>query len=476
MADRLSTLAATRLLPERAVPSLEDYVTAGGGQGLRQALEMDPAEVREEVRRSGLRGRGGAGFPTGVKWSSVVEAAEELGQPDGTVYLVCNAAEGEPGTYKDRVLMRRNPYQLLEGVLIAMHATGAAQAFIATKEHYVEVGERLVDALEAMRATRWQGAERVQLVTGPDAYLFGEESAMLEVVEGRLPMPRILPPYQHGLFADMHNANPTVVNNVETLSHVSHILAKGAEWFREVGTVETPGTMVFSVLGDVESPVVVELPMGTPLRTLITDIAGARDVKAIYSGVSSAVITPELLDLPMDFDSFREAGSGLGSGGFVVYDSSRDIVQVLAQLERFLAIESCGQCNACKLGNMDMAERLDKFVRGEGTVEDIEQLRVRVAKVTDQNRCFLPVGAQLTVGSTLEAFAQDFRAHVGVPTDPAVAVETPKVVRIHPDTGEVTLDQDYWRKRPDWSHATSTADEAWPGLGAVITRPGSFES
>ena len=466
MQDDLSTRAATRLLPERAVPTLEDYVAGGGGQGLRRALAMDPAEVREEVRRSGLRGRGGAGFPTGVKWASVVEAADH----GGTVYVVCNAAEGEPGTYKDRVLMRRNPYQLLEGILIAMHATGAVAAYLPTKERFTEVRERLAEALEAMVATRWEGAERIRLVAGPDAYLFGEESAMLEVIEGRLPMPRILPPYQQGLFADVYNPNPTVVNNVETLSHVTHVLARGADWFREVGTVETPGTMVFSVMGDVESPGVYELPMGTPMRTLIEEIAGARDVKAIYSGVSSTVITPDLLDLPLDFDSFREAGSGLGSGGFVVYDSSRDIVQVLSALERFLAIESCGQCNACKLGNMDMAERLDKLVRGDGTAEDIEQLRVRVAKVTDQNRCFLPVGAQLTVGSTLEAFAGEFRAHVGVASDPAVAVPAPKVIRIHPDTGEVTLDEEYWRKRPDWSFATERPEDAWPGPGAAIAQ------
>ncbi|HWH32292.1 MAG TPA: NADH-ubiquinone oxidoreductase-F iron-sulfur binding region domain-containing protein [Egibacteraceae bacterium] len=467
MSHRPTAEAAVRLLPERAVPSLEDYVAAGGGAGLRRALEMDPAEVREQVRRSGLRGRGGAGFPTGVKWASVVEAADA----GGTVYLVCNAAEGEPGTYKDRVLMRRNPYQMLEGVLIAMHATGAAQAYIPTKERFVEVRERLAEALQAMRATRWEGADRVQLVAGPDAYLFGEESAMLEVIEGRLPMPRILPPYQQGLFADISHANPTVVNNVETLSHVSHILARGDDWFREVGTVETPGTMVFSVLGDVDSPGVYELPMGTPMRTLIVDIAGARDVKAIYSGVSNTVITPDLLDLPMDFDSFREAGSGLGSGGFVVYDSSRDIVQVLAQLQRFLGIESCGQCNACKLGNMDMAERLDKFVRGEGTSGDIEQLRKRLATVTDQNRCYLPVGAQLTVGSTLEAFAEEFHAHVGKPADPAVAVMVPKVIRLHPDTGDVTLDDDYWRKRPDWSSVTERPADAWPGRGAVAAQP-----
>ena len=464
MPDDLSTKAATRLLPERTVPALEDYVAMGGGRGLRRALGMDPAGVREEVRASGLRGRGGAGFPTGVKWASVVEAAG----PGDTVYLVCNAAEGEPGTYKDRVLMRRNPYQLLEGILIALHATGAAAAYLPTKERFTEVRERLSDALDAMVATRWEGVERIHLVAGPDAYLFGEESAMLEVIEGRLPMPRILPPYQHGLFADMQHANPTVVNNVETLSHVTHVLANGADWFREVGTVETPGTMVFSVMGDVESPGVYELPMGTPMRTLIVDIAGARDVKAVYSGVSNTVITPGLLDLPMDFDSFTEAGSGLGSGGFLVYDTSRDIVQVLAQLERFLALESCGQCNACKLGNMDMAERLDKFVRGEGAAQDIEQLRVRVATVTDQNRCFLPVGAQLTVGSTLDAFEDDFRAHVGVASDPAVAVPVPKIVRLHPDTGDVTLDDDYWRKRPDWSHATATPEEAWPGRGAVI--------
>ncbi|HVL99112.1 MAG TPA: NADH-ubiquinone oxidoreductase-F iron-sulfur binding region domain-containing protein, partial [Egibacteraceae bacterium] len=402
----------------------------------------------------GLRGRGGAGFPTGMKWASVAQSASDGSE----VYLVCNAAEGEPGTYKDRVLMARNPYQLVEGVLIGMYASGAVRAFIATKQRFHHERARLEDARDAMVDAGWRGADAVTIVPGPDEYLYGEESAMLEVIEGKLPMPRILPPYQMGLFASMHSPNPTVVNNVETLSHVTHILAKGVDWFRERGTHETPGTMIFTVVGDVENPGFYELPMGTPLRTLICDIAGGTDVMAIYSGTSNTVITPDLLDLPMDFDSFAEAGTGLGSGGFMVYGPHRDIVQVTAVLARFLAIESCGQCLACKLGTGELYERLDRLVRGEGTHGDIEEIRKRCVTVTDLNRCYLPVGASLLIASTLEAFPQAFIDHVGVATDPAVAVEIPKIVTIDDDTGGVVFDPEYYRKRRDWSYGPPRED------------------
>lgn len=433
-----------RVLPSEPYATLDDYVAAGGGDGLSTALALDPDEVITLVAESGLRGRGGAGFATGTKWRSVHDSA------DGPIHLVCNAAEGEPGTYKDRSLMARNPYGVIEGLLIGLHALEAERAFIGVKQRFDHEVGRLIAARDDMAAAGWAHANDVRIVPGPDEYLFGEESAMLEVIEGKLPLPRILPPWQMGLFATMQQLNPTVVNNVETLSHVVQILRHGPEWFAEMGTVESPGTMVFTVMGDVARPGVYELPLGTPARTLVHDLAGADDIQAVYSGTSNSVFTEALLDLPMDFDSFAEAGTGLGSGGFMVYDSTRDIVQVCATLARFLAIESCGQCLACKLGTADMFERLDRLVRGEGDAGDISEIRKRTETVTDQNRCYLPVGAALLVRSTLDRFPDAFTAHVGVASDPAVAVSVPKIASI--TDGEVVLDPDYDRKRSDWSY------------------------
>lgn len=366
---------------------------------------------------------------------------------------MCNAAEGEPATAKDRALMTRTPYAVIEGVLIGMRAIGATSGFIGVKERFTHQLQRLISARDACADAGWDGADQVRIVPGPDEYLFGEETALLEVIEGKLPLPRILPPYQTGLFGTIQQPNPTAVNNVETLCHVAQILAEGAAWFRQVGTVESPGTMVFTVVGDVPRPGIHELPLGTPLRTLIADLAGATDMQAIYSGTSNSVITPDVLDLPMDFDSFDEAGTGLGSGGFVVYDSSRDIVQVTAALARFLAIESCGQCLACKLGTADMFERLQRLVDGEGTATDIEQIRKRTLTVTDQNRCYLPVGAALLIRSTLDRFPDAFTAHIGHATDPAIAVSVPKITDFDPDAAHVTFDPDYHRKRSDWSYS-----------------------
>ena len=443
-------MVADLLLPDLPVPDLDTYEARGGGRGLERALELRPEAVVEEVRDSGLRGRGGAGFPTGVKWASVITAAADNGCPS---YLVCNAAEGEPGTFKDRTLIARNPFQLIEGLCIALRATGAASAYVGIKARFTAEVSRLIAARDAMAVAGYRGADRIRIVPGPDEYLFGEESAMLEVVEGKLPLPRIMPPYMTGLFATMASPNPTVVNNVETLCHVTWILADGQEAFRSRGTSESPGTMVFTVLGDVPDAGVYELPLGTPLRTLVTDIGGATDVQAVYGGTSNSVITADLLDMPMDFDSLSEAGTGLGSGGFIVYDSSRDIVQVCATLARFLAIESCGQCLACKLGTAELHERLDRIVQGVGTRGDLEEIRKRTLTVTDQNRCYLPVGAALVIRSTLETFFDEFVAHLGVASDPAVAVEVPKIAELDHDTGAVLLDPDYHRKRPDWSYA-----------------------
>ena len=447
---------AYQLLPDEPVADLDAYVAAGGGAGLERALDMAPAEVIDVVRRARLRGRGGAGFPTAVKWASVLAEAG-----DGALYLVCNGAEGEPGTYKDRPLLAAAPHQLLEGVLIALRATGAERAYVATKQRFTSEVERLATALSEVRDAGWGGADRVDIVLGPDEYLFGEESALLEVVEGKLPLPRILPPYQQGLFAGPGAANPTVVNNVETLSHVARILADDGESFRSVGTEEAPGTMIFTVLGDVAQEGYYELPLGTSLGTLIRDLAGADEVQAIISGTSNPIITPELMDLPMDFDSLGEAGAGLGSGGFMVYGAHRDIVQVVTVLARFLAVESCGQCIACKLGNLQMFERLDRLVRGEGTATDIEEIRKRTSTVTDANRCFLPVGSALLIRSALEEFPEAFQARIGVPSPPEVAVAVPKIIDFT-DDGFV-LDPSYLRKRADWSYAPEGEDAAVRG-------------
>ena len=264
-----------------------------------------------------------------------------------------------------------------------------------------------------------------------------------------------MPPYQAGLFATTTQPNPTVVNNVETFSHVCRILAHGVDWFRETGTERSPGTMLFTVTGDAPNPGVYELPLGTPLRTLLVDVGGVDPdtLKAVYSGTSNAVITPAMLDTALDFDAMADIGTGMGSGGFVVYDRDRCIVKVLRTLARFLAIESCGQCNACKLGTQQIWDLLDRIDAGEGDSDDLDTLVQRVPVITDMARCYLPTGAQVTVGSTLEAFWEEVVAHLGVACPDDRPVPTPLIDSIDEDTGEVHWHPTYERKRTDWSYA-----------------------
>ena len=440
---------ADRLLPATPRTSLEAYVAACGGQALATALEMEPDEVIAEMTDAGLRGRGGAGFPTGAKWRSVREAAT---QTDSPPRLVVNGAEGEPGTYKDRLLLATNPFQVLEGALIARHAVGADQVHIGVK---AKTGHAalLQEAIDAVVAAGWEDPDVLHIVEGPDEYLFGEETGLLEVIEGNLPLPRWLPPFQQGLFATTARPHPTVVNNVETLANVPLILSHGAAAFRAVGTDRSPGTMLFTVVGDVADPGVYELPLGTPLRTLLVDIAGAQDLKAAYSGVSAAVITPDHLDTPLGFDEMQQAGLGLGSGGFIVYDTSRSMIDVLSVLVNFLAVESCGQCNACKLGTMEMSDVLKSAQRAEATQTDLERMLKRNQTVTDQNRCYLPVGAQLVVGSTVQAFADEFAGTVERGEATPADLPTPLIDHIDEDSGEVTYHPRYHLKQPDWSYA-----------------------
>lgn len=428
--------ANERVLPSDVVATLADHVAAGGGNGLDHARSLDPAAVIEMIDESGLRGRGGAGFPTSTKWRGVRANAGEAGSP---TWVVCNAAEGEPGTYKDRPLMERNPYAVLEGILIAMHAVGAQRGFIGIKERFVDPVDRLIAARDELVEAGWAADDELVIVPGPDDYLLGEEKAILEVVEGKPALPRISPPYEAGLFATMTDPNPTVVNNVETMAHVSQVLANGSDWFRELGTESSPGTMVFTVTGDVGTPGYWELPLGLSMRALIEDIAEAKSVKAIFGGTSNTVALPALLDTPLDFDAMADAGTGLGSGGFVVYDEDRCIVKVLRTLTKFLADESCAQCLACKLGTTEIYERLDTIERGDGDRTDLSAIANRVPAVTDLARCYLPTGAQLMVGSAIQHFEQEFVDHLGATCGDDRPVELPLIDHIDNRTGAVTL-------------------------------------
>ena len=423
-----------RLLPERPLTTLADYLAAGGGRGLERAAELEPEAILDEVDRAGLRGRGGAGFPTATKWRSCLELAAEYDCP---VYLVANGAEGEPGTYKDRPLLARNPFLFLEGLLIARQAIRPAGVLVGVKASF----EREIAALQAAQAEAaqagWPGAEEVVIALGPRDYLFGEETGLLEVIQGNPALPRILGPYQEGLYATDASPNPTVVNNVETIANLPRILGDGVDAYRAEGTGSSPGTMLFTVVGDVDAPGVYELAFGETLRTLLVDIAGAHDVKAVYSGTSNAVITPDMLDDPLDFEVVRADGAGIGSGGFVVYDSSRPILRVLTTLSGFLARESCGQCNPCQLGTAAITDLLAQLCRGEGDEETVALLWTRVRTVTDSNRCYLPVGEQLMVGSTLQHYAAEIAHGLGRPV-PESDIPVPLIADLDLATGGVT--------------------------------------
>jgi NADH:ubiquinone oxidoreductase subunit F (NADH-binding) len=433
-------------LLEHAASSLDDYLAAGGGRGLERALSLSPRQVIEEVELSGLRGRGGAGFPTGRKW----QAIRDIGT--GERFVVCNAAEGEPATFKDRLLIRRNPYRLIDGVSIAAHAVGAARAYIGLKQVFGQEADALAHALKEM-ADAGALTVPVQLVLGPDHYLLGEETGMLEVIEEREPLPRMARPFMLGLFARPPNENPTLVNNVETLSNVPHILAEGPDWLRASGTESSPGTMLFTVAGDVVREGVFEHPLGTPLNVLIEDaggVAGGRDVKMVFPGSSNTVLLPEQLETPLELESMAAVGSGLGAGGFALYDDSTCVVEAALMFCRFLYVESCGQCPPCKLNSGDLVEFLEALERGEEAGE-LDTALARARGVTDGQKCGLPTGTSLLAQSLLLGFEQEFREHAGRTCPSPRGLILPKLVDHDEQRGRFTYDENYSRKRPDWT-------------------------
>lgn len=455
-----------RILPPYSLGSLEDYADIGGGRGLEAARSMGPERTIEFVVRSGLRGRGGAGFPTGAKWGSVARAG------GARHYAVCNAAEGEPGTFKDRALLRANPYAVLEGLLIAAEAVGASETYLALKASFAPETEAVSRALVEIEKAGWLGDLTVSLVAGPEEYLFGEEKALLEVIEGNDPLPRWLPPYVHGLFATAPQlgweasvpgsdgaagleANPTLVNNAETLAHTAWILAHGAGEFRELGTESSAGTLICTVVGDVRRSGVLEVPMGTPLQSVLDACGGAhpgREVRAVFSGVSNAVLSAADLDTPLTHEAMTAAGSGLGSAGFVVYDDTACMVEVASTLSRFLHVESCGQCPPCKLGTGAITAALDTIRDGSGSNRDLDRIEESLRIVTDGNRCYLPVEELSLVSSVLRTFPGDFAAHIdGSCPVGGRKIPPPKILDIA--DGIATYDPNQERKRPDWTYS-----------------------
>jgi NADH:ubiquinone oxidoreductase subunit F (NADH-binding) len=452
------------LVPDRPVTSFEQYRDGGGGQGLDRARELGPELTVKEVRLARLRGRGGGGFPTGDKWASIRAATGRHR------YAVCNAAEGEPATFKDRAILRANPYQVVEGLAIAALTVGAREAFSGVKASFGPEREGLTRAAQEMAGSGLLEGLTVSIAAGPDEYLFGEEKALLEVIEGNDPLPRLLPPFIHGLFATApqlgweahapetghvaeHESNPTLVNNCETLANVPHILSRGAEWFRSLGTEASPGTIVCTIVGDVARPTVVELEMGTTLAELVGRGGGplpGRTLKAAFSGVANAVIPARDLGTPMTYEAMKAIGSGLGAAGFAVYDDSACMVEVARAFSRFLAVESCGQCPPCKLGSGQITNALEQLQAGRATEDDVERMGGWLRSVTDGNRCYLAVEEQVLVSSILQAFPDEVAAHLEAPCPLPRPILVPKIVDL--DDGRVVYDERQARKRPDWTY------------------------
>jgi NADH-quinone oxidoreductase subunit F len=448
-----------RVLPATPVASLQDHQRAGGGLALDAARRIGAETVIAEVEASGLRGRGGAGFPTGAKWRTI--AANR--SPELPTTVVVNGAEGEPGTYKDRALLRTDPYSVLEGALIAALAVGAADVVVALKPG--EEG-RVAAAIKEMEQAGMTGNVPVSVITGPSEYLFGEETALLEVVDGRPPFPRIAPPYRRGVVEVVEVgtvkmagpgpetvAPPALVDNVETLAHVTHIVGRGAAWFRELGTPDSPGTIVCTVTGDVRHPGVGEVAMGTTVRRAIDEIGGGtateKPVKAVLTGVSAAPLPAALLDTRLTYEDMEAAGSGLGTASLMVLGEGTDMTAVAAGAARFLAVESCGQCTPCKADGLAIADALEALCRGDGGSEDLDVLAKALATVGDNARCNLARQQQSVVGAIVDGWLDDLvrRAAGTEPVEPLLVAEVTSLA-----DGEVTVDEGRRTKQPDWSY------------------------
>ena len=442
-----------RVLYPQPIISLEDFVKRRGGQGIEAARGMEPEAIIAVIAASGLRGRGGAGFPTGVKWKTVADNQAH----DAPSTVIVNAAEGEPGTFKDRTILRRNPYVVVEGALIAARAVGADLVVFAMKRSFAGEVDRVRAAIEEVEDAGWSTGVKLVVFEGPDEYLYGEESALLETIDGRWPFPRIVPTFRRGIetpaTVDAPSA-PALVNNTETIANVARIIARGPEWFRNLGTEQSPGTMVCTVTGRTRHHGVGEVQMGTPLREVIEDIGGGllpgRTIKAVLSGVANSIIPGSMLDTPVSYEGLAAIGSGLGSAAFIVLDDTVDMAAVAAGVARFLAVESCGQCSPCKLDGIALSDALSELSGSAGDEHGFGVVRRRLDTIADRSRCFLATQQQLVVGSIVRHFEQELADHASrsaAPVEPELVAELLDI-----RGGQAFIDGRHRQKQWDWSY------------------------
>ncbi|HUE75686.1 MAG TPA: NuoF family protein [Chloroflexota bacterium] len=399
--------------PER----IQDYVGHGGYAALARALdEMTPRQIVDEISRSGLRGRGGAGYPTGLKWGLVAKA------PSEQKYVICNGDEGDPGAFMDRSVMEADPHRVLEGMAIAAYAVGASQGYVYVRGEYPLAVSRLQTAIRQAERLGLLGTRildtpfsfRVDVRIGAGAFVCGEETALIASIEGRRGLPSPRPPYpaQSGLWA-----KPTLINNVETFANVAPIIQRGGDWYVGIGTDKSHGTKVFALAGKIVNTGLIEIPFGMTLREVIFEVGGGipgnRPFKAVQTGgPSGGCIPASLLDTPLDYESLANAGSIIGSGGMIVMDDSACMVDVARYYMEFCMHESCGKCVPCRAGTVQMLRLIERITRGQGTEADLDQLAGLSEYLRDASLCGLGQTAPNPVVSGMRYFQDEFRAHV----------------------------------------------------------------
>lgn len=401
-----------------------DYIAEGGYSVLVKALQTNPDNIVQEIQNSGLRGRGGAGFSTGRKWALARQAAEK------DKFVICNADEGDPGAYMDRTILESNPHQVIEGMAICAYAVGAHKAIVYVRAEYPLAVKLVAKAIRQAEELGLLGSGilgssfnlEIDVFQGSGAFVCGEETALFRSIEGYRGMPRHRPPFpvEKGLWD-----RPTVINNVKTLASIPPILNNGADWYRNIGTENSSGTAIFSIVGNVVHPGLVEIPMGVSLRTLIFDICGGipdnKKFKAVQiGGPSGGCLNKDFLDTPIDFDSLTEAGAMMGSGGMVVMDEDTCMVDVARYFLDFTQKESCGKCTFCRIGTHHLLKILDRLTKGEGREGDLELLEVLSADIKNGSLCGLGQTAPNPVLTSLKYFRDEYEAHISAKRCPAL--------------------------------------------------------
>jgi NADH-quinone oxidoreductase subunit F len=398
--------------------TLAQYQSRGGYGVLRKILSerTPPAELIDQIKASGLRGRGGAGFPTGLKWSFINRDLP------GQKYIVCNSDEGEPGTFKDRDILRYNPHQLVEGMIIAGYCVGASRGYNYIRGEFWEPYQRFEAALEEARAVGYLGDNilgsgfsfQLHSHLGAGAYVCGEETALLESIEGKKGQPRYKPPFPalFGLYG-----RPTIINNTESLASIPMILERGGAWFKGLGVPNSGGSKLFSISGNINRPGVYEVPMGTPFAKLLEMAGGMREgyqLKAVIPGGSSAPVIPgqQMMDLSMDYDSIAGAGSMLGSGAVIVIDDRQCMVRILERMSYFYHEESCGQCTPCREGTGWLYRVVSRIEQGKGRPEDLDLLDDVTTKISGRTICALGDAAAMPVRGMLRHYRDEFQYHI----------------------------------------------------------------